>query len=90
MSDTEPKHVAVVKTTIAKAQITAILTSIVGVLELINVMLPVDGNVKLYIGFAVAVIGIVGNVYGVYKVPNKPVIDGGTIEPGTPVKITSL
>ena len=53
-----------------KAQVTAAITTAVGILVLITTTLPVDESIKLYIGFAIGVIGIVGNIYGVYQVPN--------------------
>ena len=53
-----------------KAQVTAAITTVVGILILITTALPITDNVKLYIGFAIGVIGIIGNVYGVYRVPN--------------------
>ena len=53
-----------------KAQVTAAITSAVGILVLITTTLPVDNKIKLYIGFAIGVIGIIGNIYGVYQVPN--------------------
>lgn len=53
-----------------KAQVTAAITTAVGILVLITTTLPVDDTIKLYIGFAIGVIGIVGNIYGVYQTPN--------------------
>ena len=53
-----------------KAQVTAAITTVVGILILITTALPVTDSIKLYIGFAIGVIGIIGNVYGVYRVPN--------------------
>ena len=53
-----------------KAQVTAAITTAVGILVLITTTLPVDDTIKLYIGFAIGVIGIIGNIYGVYQTPN--------------------
>lgn len=53
-----------------KAQVTAAITTIVGILILITTALPITDSIKLYIGFAIGVIGIIGNIYGVYQVPN--------------------
>ena len=53
-----------------KAQVTAAITTVVGILILITTALPITDSVKLYIGFAIGVIGIIGNIYGVYQVPN--------------------
>lgn len=53
-----------------KAQVTAAITTIVGVLILVTTTLPITDMVKLYIGFGIGVIGIVGNIYGVYQTPN--------------------
>ena len=53
-----------------KAQVTAAITTVVGILILITTALPVDDSMKMYIGFAIGVIGIIGNVYGVYQTPN--------------------
>lgn len=53
-----------------KAQVTAAITTIVGVLILITTTLPITDMVKLYIGFGIGVIGIIGNIYGVYQTPN--------------------
>ena len=53
-----------------KAQVTAAITTAVGILVLITTTLPVDDTIKLYIGFAIGVIGIVGNIYGVYQASN--------------------
>ena len=53
-----------------KAQVTAAITTVVGILILITTALPITDSIKLYIGFAIGVIGIIGNIYGVYQVPN--------------------
>ena len=53
-----------------KAQVTAAITTVVGILILITTTLPITDMVKLYIGFGIGVIGIIGNVYGVYRTTN--------------------
>lgn len=54
-----------------KAQVTALITTVAGVLILADTTLPISANLKILVGFIIGIIGIVGNVYGVYKTPNE-------------------